>query len=145
MRKIKYIVVHCSAGNQNAKAADVVRYHTSKEWGCKGWSKPGYHYFVEKDGNIVNICPLEQSSNGVNAKVNPVAINVCYAGGVDTTKKVLPPKDNRTQAQKTALRGLLTQLKAIYPDAEILGHRDFPKVRKACPSFDARTEYADIK
>lgn len=145
MRRIKYIVVHCSAGNQNAKAADVVRYHTSKEWGCKGWSRPGYHYFVEKDGNIVNICPLEQSSNGVSSAVNPVAINICYAGGVDTSKKNLPPKDNRTQAQKTALRGLLVQLKSIYPDAEILGHRDFPKVNKACPSFDARAEYADIK
>lgn len=145
MRRIKYIVVHCSAGNQNAKAADIVRYHTSKEWGCKGWSKPGYHYFIEKDGSIVNIHPLEQSSNGVNAAINPVAINICYAGGVDTTKKNLPPKDNRTQAQKTALRGLLVQLKAIYPDAEILGHRDFPKVHKACPSFDARAEYADIK
>lgn len=144
MRQIKYIVVHCSAGNQNAKAADVVRFHTSKVKGCKGWSKPGYHYFIEKDGNAVNICPLETSSNGVNAKVNPVAINVCYAGGVDTSTKALPPIDNRTPAQKAALRALLVQLKSIYPDARILGHRDFPGVRKACPSFDAVTEYADL-
>ncbi|MBQ9649911.1 MAG: hypothetical protein IJV25_05765 [Prevotella sp.] len=34
--------------------------------------------------------------------------------------------------------------KPDYPKAEILGHRDLPWVRKACPSFDAKTEYAHL-
>jgi N-acetylmuramoyl-L-alanine amidase len=26
----------------------------------------------------------------------------------------------------------------LYPNAVVQGHRDFPKVTKACPSFDAK-------
>ena len=37
---------------------------------------------------------------------------------------------------------LLKELKAKYPIATIYGHRDF--ANKACPSFDARTEYKDL-
>jgi N-acetylmuramoyl-L-alanine amidase len=32
----------------------------------------------------------------------------------------------------------------IAPIKQIQGHRDFPKVKKACPSFDAKNEYAWI-
>ena len=31
------------------------------------------------------------------------------------------------------------------PDAEILGHRDLPWVKKKCPCFDARAEYANLQ
>lgn len=145
MRNIKYIAVHCSAGNQRNKAADIVAYHTrQKEKGGKGWSKPGYHYIIEADGTIVNTWHIEQSSNGVGPQFNPVTINVCWIGGVDTSKKGLPPVDNRTTAQKVALRALLAGLKKQFPNAIIQGHRDFPNVHKACPCFDAKIEYADL-
>lgn len=145
MRNIKYIAVHCSAGNQRNKAADIVAYHTRpKEKGGKGWSKPGYHYIIEADGTIVNTWHIEQSSNGVGSQFNPVTINVCWIGGVDTSKKGLPPVDNRTPAQKVALRALLAELKKQFPNAIIQGHRDFPNVHKACPCFDAKIEYADL-
>jgi N-acetylmuramoyl-L-alanine amidase len=52
--------------------------------------------------------------------------------------------DNRTQGQKDALSMVLHEWRAKYPTAKILGHRDFPKVAKACPSFDAVAEYAHI-
>ena len=142
MRKITHIVVHCTAGNQNNKAADVVRYHTSPKPKGLGWSAPGYHYIVEADGTVINTLPIEQVSNGV-AGHNSHIINVCYIGGVDTSKPGLPPVDNRTPAQKAALVGILRQLKAKFPDAEIVGHRDF-NPGKACPSFDARKEYAGL-
>lgn len=137
-RNIKYIVVHCSAGNQHNKAADILHYHLK----VKKWSKPGYHYFIEEDGNIVQLLDEEISSNGVNAQINPISINVCYAGGVDTTLPDLPPVDNRTEAQKRALRALLCKLKQKFRVAKIVGHRKF--AAKACPSFDAETEYSDI-
>lgn len=140
MRAIKYIVVHCTAGSQKNTAADVVDYHLR----VKGWSKPGYHYIVEPDGFVVNTHPIEASSNGVGAKLNPVAINVCYIGGVDTSTKELRPIDNRTEAQKRSLRELLTALRRQFPTAKICGHRDLPGVAKDCPSFDATKEYADI-
>ena len=30
------------------------------------------------------------------------------------------------------------------PEAQILGHRDLPNVRKDCPCFDAKTEYQNL-
>lgn len=145
MRKIKYIAVHCSAGNQRNKASDIVAYHIRpKSEGGLGWSKPGYHYIVEADGTVVNTCPLQKSSNGVGPVFNPITINVCWVGGVDTSTKALIPVDNRTDAQKVALRSLLFDLKEQFPEVVIQGHRDFPNVHKACPCFDAKSEYSDL-
>ena len=51
-------------------------------------------------------------------------------------------KDTRTPEQRKALLLLLRRLRAKYPNAKIYGHRDF--AAKACPSFDATQEYADL-
>ena len=51
-------------------------------------------------------------------------------------------KDTRTDAQKVALKKTLCALRMMYPKAKIHGHRDF--AAKACPSFDATTEYKNI-
>lgn len=140
MRKITHIIVHCSAGSQKSTAADIVAYHTSPvSKGGRGWSAPGYHYIVEPDGNVVCTWPEEKISNGVKG-LNHCAINVCYIGGVDTSKKGLPPIDNRTPQQRAAIADLLSKLICKYPGARIFGHRDF--ATKACPSFDAKEEYS---
>ncbi len=142
MRKIDKIIVHCTAGNQRNTAADVVRFHTSPKPKGNGWKTPGYHYIIEADGTVVNTVAEERVSNGV-AGHNAHAINVCYTGGVDLNRPGCPPTDNRTEAQRKALRSLLEELKRRYPQAGIYGHRDFNPA-KACPSFDARKEYADL-
>lgn len=142
MRDIRYIMVHCTAGNQNAKASDVVAFHlrpTAK--GGRGWKAPGYHYIIEADGSIVRTWPEDKISNGVKG-YNSVSINICYTGGVDLDKPGRPPIDNRTPQQKAAMYSLLKRLKKKYPDAEIHSHRDF--ANKACPSFDATKEYAGL-
>lgn len=146
MRKIKYIVVHCTAGSQRQKAKDVVYYHTGpKSKGCKGWSAPGYHYIVEPDGTIVATWPEEKISNGVKGH-NSECINVCWIGGLGSV-------DNRTTAQKHSLIKLIKKLKAKYPEAQVRGHRDFSDDKngngiidpweriKDCPCFDAIPEY----
>jgi hypothetical protein len=38
---------------------------------------------------------------------------------------------------------LITELKAQFPNAKILGHRDLG-AKKACPSFDAIAEYKNL-
>lgn len=140
MRKINKIIVHCSAGSINNTAADIVRFHTGpKSNGCNGWKTPGYHFFIEKDGKIVQLVPVSQISNGVLGH-NSDSINVCYAGGVDQqTFKI--PMDTRTPEQKAALLFLLKSLKSQF-GCPVFGHRDF--ANKACPSFDAKTEYQDL-
>jgi len=65
---------------------------------------------------------------------------VCYIGGTDAGGK---PKDTRTAAQKATMKQLLSELKAVYKDAVVVGHRDLAAT--ACPSFDAKKEYKDLK
>ena len=91
----------------------------------------------------------DKVSNGVQG-YNSTAINVAYVGGIDGRGRAT---DNRTEAQKTSLIQLLTELKSRYPNAHIMGHRDIwgknpSKWKKQCPCFDAEKEYAyldDIK
>ena len=56
------------------------------------------------------------------------------------------PADTRTYAQKCSLLDLLRQLKTDYPNARISGHRQLSSsIHKACPCFDAKSEYETIK
>ena len=147
MRNIKYIAVHCTAGNQRATVRDL-----EAEFRRKGWKRPGYHYVVTADGKIHQMVDTEKISNGVK-NYNSITVNVAYVGGIDSTGKAV---DNRTDAQKRSLLLLLKLLKKRYPNAVIQGHRDFsPDLNKNgrierfefikdCPCFDAKTEYKDL-
>jgi len=147
MREIKYIAVHCTASSQHVTIKEL-----QQEFRRKGWKNPGYHYVVAADGAITQLLDNEKVSNGVKG-FNSVSVNVAYIGGIDTNAK---PIDNRTDEQKASLRSLLKLLHKKYPTAVIQGHRDFsPDLNhdgritsneyiKACPCFDAKTEYANI-
>ena len=102
---------------------------------------PGYHFIVLPDGTVVQLLPIEEVSNGVKG-FNSVLINIAYLGGVDAKNN---PLDNRTPQQKATLLELLKKYKKQFPKAIIQGHRDFPNVKKACPSFDAKKEYQSLK
>lgn len=133
MRKIRKIILHCSAGNPSTKARQIVAYHLrSKAEGGSGWKAPGYHYIIEEDGTVVATHPEDKVSNGV-AGHNSDSIHVCYTGGVDITNPKLPPKDTRTPAQRLSMRRLVGELQKRYPDAGLHGHYEF--ANKACPSF----------
>jgi len=147
MREIKYIAVHCTAGNQTTTVKEL-----ELEFKRKGWKNPGYHYVVTVDGNIHQLLDTEKISNGVRG-YNSVTVNVAYTGGIDAVGK---PVDNRTDEQKKSLRQLLKLMRDKFPKAIIQGHRDFSpdlnhdgKIEKSewikqCPCFDAKEEYKDI-
>ena len=140
MRKIKRIFVHCTAGSQRQSIEDL-----KAEFRLKGWKYPGYHYVVDINGGIHQLLAIELVSNGVQG-YNSTAINIAYVGGIDSKGK---PIDNRTEAQKVALRSLLVELHRQYPHATIMGHRDIwgsdpRKWKKWCPCYDAKSEYKDI-
>jgi N-acetylmuramoyl-L-alanine amidase len=136
MRTITHIVVHCSATGQDAKVEAIQRYWKQN----LGWKSPGYHYIIEADGKETQLLTIAQPSNGVKGW-NKSIINICYIGGVNKLGK---PSDNRTDAQKRQLMTRLKALKTMFPNAIIQGHKDFPNVAKACPSFDAKAEYKNI-
>ena len=136
MRKIKYIAVHCTATPQTTSIDSIMNFWKTN----LGWKMPGYHFIIKPDGEVVKLLSVDEVSNGVKG-FNSETINISYIGGVDAKNQ---PIDNRTPAQKATLLKLLKEFRAKFPNAIIQGHRDFPNVKKACPSFNAKKEYENI-
>ena len=136
MREVKFLAVHCTATPQTATVSSIQNYWKN----VLKWKMPGYHFIIKPNGEVVQLLEIEKVSNGVKG-FNSVSINISYIGGVDAQNK---PIDNRTEAQKKALHDLLKKLKKQFPKAIIQGHRDFPEVKKACPSFNAKEEYKHL-
>jgi N-acetylmuramoyl-L-alanine amidase len=134
MREIKYIAIHCTAGGVNQSTQAIKDYwkNTLK------WKSVGYHYLISADGTIEQLADESQITNGV-AGFNKNSIHISYKGGVENGK----PKDTRTFSQKASMLSLLKDLRKKYPKAIIQGHRDFG-AKKACPSFDAKSEFKHI-
>ena len=149
-RRIDEIIVHCTASRegQEQTVEQIRANHTTPvSKGGRGWSDIGYHYVVYLDGTVHEGRNVDIS--GAHAEGhNSHSIGVVYVGGVENLPNVpykqLKPKDTRTEAQKAALLALLMDLRRLYPDAVIIGHRDVDKHGKACPSFDAKREYSMI-
>lgn len=133
-RRIDEIVVHCTASKPNVdlNVDDVRKMHKKQ-----GWSDIGYHYLIRLDGRIETGRDVDIIGAHVEGH-NAYTIGVCYVGGLDKNGN---PYDTRTENQKASLLSLLIDLKKLYPKAVIKGHRDFPKVSKACPCFNAIQEY----
>lgn len=131
LRNIKYIVVHCTATPTTTTLESIKHYWKEQ----RGWGDtPGYHYFIKRDGTIVQLLDEKKNSYGVY-KHNSECISIAYVGGIDKDGK---PVDNRSDAQKHAMFDIIVRLTEKYPKAGVLGHRDFPGVKKACPCFDVK-------
>lgn len=135
-RAITEIIVHCSATREGKDftVADITRWHKQR-----GFTTIGYHYVIYRDGSRHNGRDINVSGAHCTGH-NTHSIGVCYIGGCGADG--LSPKDTRTPAQKSELLKLLRELRKLYPNARIRGHRDF--ANKACPSFDATKEYRYI-
>lgn len=143
-RRIDYIVVHCTASREGqAQTVDQIRAEHKRQ----GWSDIGYHYVVTLDGKVHEGRDVDIAGSHV-AGHNANSIGVVYVGGLENNPKKtysqLKAKDTRTDAQKASLLSLLMDLRRLYPYAKIQGHRDFPGVKKDCPSFDAKLAYRNV-
>ena len=133
MRNIKNIVIHCTAGYGGKEVL-------LRHWKSLGWKNVGYHRLINLDGSIENLAEFDKVTNGV-AGHNANSIHIAYVGGV-FRNAVTIPQDTRTVAQSRALLLCIKEAQEYVAKgggrADILGHRDFPNVKKACPSFDVR-------
>ena len=130
---VKFLVTHCSAtpASMDIGAAEIDRWHKQK-----GWAGCGYHFVIRRDGTIENGRAINVP--GAHAEgYNTCSLGICLVGGLSPDGK--EPENNFTAIQMVMLRSKLNELKAgDYREAEVLGHRDLPGVKKACPSFDVR-------
>lgn len=145
MRSINLIVVHCSATRAN-RALTTEELETIHR--RRGFRGIGYHYYIRRDGTVVNTRPLELV--GAHAKGhNAHSIGLCYEGGLDCNGK---PADTRTPEQRSALRLLVYQLLKRFRNSYVCGHRDLsPDLNrngeiepeewiKECPCFEVKKE-----
>ncbi len=132
MKKIKYLVIHCSATppSMDVQIDDIRRWHVEDN----GWSDVGYHLFITRQGNLQTGRPINKQGAHVRG-YNDCSIGICLAGS----------ENNFTDDQFITLRKILTWLELEFPGAKILGHRDFPGVKKSCPGFDVADWLSDFK
>ena len=146
MRKIKEIIIHCSATKENKDytVADIDRWHRAR-----GFRKIGYHFVIYRNGDIHvgrSLSEIGAHCKGHNAH----SIGICYEGGLDAKGC---PKDTRTPEQRSAMHLLVAQLlKRFKNNVCICGHRDLsPDLNgdgviepeewiKECPCFEVRKE-----
>lgn len=134
-KQVREIIVHCTATEAGRRVGvkEIDAWHRRRGFECIG-----YHYVVGEDGGIE--AGRDTKYAGAHCLGhNRRSVGVCYVGGLRHGH----PADTRTEAQKRALEWLLRRLKREYPGAVVHRHRDF--ARKACPCFDATSEYANLK
>ena len=136
MRKIREIIIHCSATaeGKDYTVNDITRWHKAR-----GFQTIGYHFVVYRDGSVHLGRKLElEGAHCVGH--NDASIGICYIGGCASDGKTA--KDTRTIEQRIALIDLVKELKEQYPKATVHGHREFAS--KACPSFDVQAWVKEI-
>ncbi len=146
MRKIDYIVVHCSATREDRPfTVEALRAEHLR----RGFRDIGYHFYIRRDGTVTNTRPI--ALVGAHAKgYNSHSIGICYEGGLDSQGC---PKDTRTPEQRASLRLLVHQLlRRFKGDVRVCGHRDLSADRdgdgvvepeewtKVCPCFEVARE-----
>lgn len=137
MKRIDFIVIHCSAdpADTTKDASDIRRQHLED-----GWRDVGYHYLINRDGTKVAGRP-EDMRGAHHKPVNSRSIGVCMIGGSppigSKEYRLGLGEDNFTPEQWITLGNTIARLHEKYPDAEIVGHRDLG-AKKACPSFDVK-------
>jgi N-acetylmuramoyl-L-alanine amidase len=139
-REVKYLVVHCTATDPSrpwSKQRLLDFFYNER-----GWSKPGYNYYIPQGGEIDELAPINEDCivdfdevvYGVKG-YNSVTFNISLEGGVTTKNGKLVIEDNFTLEQRISLIYLVDKIRKICPEIEVLGHRDLDR-GKACPVLD---------
>lgn len=128
---IRFLVLHCSATrcNQAYTVEQMMRDHKAR-----GFRTIGYHFYIRRDGTLTQHRKLLEI--GAHARpYNRCSIGICYEGGLNEQGK---PANTLTAQQTERLKELFSLLKRLFPEAEIVGHRDLPGTTpKDCPCLDA--------
>lgn len=152
MTRMKYLVLHCTATpeGREVSGADIRHWHTDPvSKGGRGWKQVGYTDLFHLDGTVERLVKNNEDAevdpwevtNGA-AGYNSVSRHVVYAGGLAKDGKTA--KDTRTAAQLKAMTVYVRDFHERFPQIKIVGHRDLPGVKKACPSFDVKAWLASI-
>jgi len=120
LSRIEYIALHHSGGGGTIE--QYAKYHVSK-----GWPGIGYHYVINKEGEIFQTNYIDTVSYNVGPQ-NPKVIGICVKGNYD--------KETLNQKQKDALVYLVSLLRVIVGYKPVKGHYEFKATD--CPGKDIK-------
>ena len=144
----KYIVIHASATKPQM---DIGR-REIREWHiAKGWADIGYSLVIRRNG----LTEAGRHPDDIGAHVaglNSISTGICLVGGLyhDGSEAVDDFPGLFTKEQESAAVIAIQFYKALYPSAEVVGHRDLSPDKnmdgkitrnewlKSCPGFDVR-------
>jgi N-acetylmuramoyl-L-alanine amidase len=127
-KPIEFLTIHCAA---TPKGRDV-KATSIEQWDIEKFGQRSYHHIVELDGT--DHCSLADTVRGAHVGGhNNGNIGICYVGGCD--EHMHGAEDTRTPAQRVTLERLVHRYVQRYPNIIVRGHREWPGVSKACPSF----------
>ena len=136
MRKIKKIIVHCSAtrtdwmaqNSPSEQLQEIRRWHVD----VNGWSDIGYHAYISRTGDVLQARPIE--IQGAHTKGhNADSIGVCLAGGFGSSSEDRAV-DHYTPEQLAALWQFIKDARNMYgSNISVHGHNEY--ANKACPGF----------
>jgi len=132
-----FVILHYTGVNADTSASAIKWYHKIK----LGWSRDGYHDFINHDGKIENLEPVGARVNGCRASgwgknsneyyVGVNAYQICY----ETLTGLKMPA-----MVEAVLIHFFTELVKAVPNIQIGGHREFPdftapnkRQQTACP------------
>jgi N-acetylmuramoyl-L-alanine amidase len=127
--EIRHLTIHCAATPEGR----AVSARSISQWDFDRFGQTSYHWVIELDGTAVRTLP-DTALGAHTGRANTGNVGICYVGGVDRDNK--RPKDTRSPAQKRAMASLVREYQKHHPGITVRGHRDWPGVAKACPSFD---------
>lgn len=124
MREIRRIIFHHSASPVSTTLEKIREWHVGR-----GWSDIGYHFVIERHGLIRHGRSVEKV--GAHAEgANEDSIGVCITG--DNTSDT----QGWHMDQIDAAQRLVDAILLLWPEAEILGHRDIKATE--CPGLEIR-------
>ena len=123
--KTDMIILHHVGEGGNWTVDQIHKAHLSK-----GWAGIAYHYYVRRDGTIWRGRP-EYTIGGHTLNYNSTSIGICAEGNFE--------HEIMTDAQKSALKALLADVRSRYP-VKVVGHRELNAT--VCPG--ANYPFAEI-
>tara|TARA_R100000951_G_scaffold116744_1_gene130354 strand:+ start:6725 stop:7147 length:423 start_codon:yes stop_codon:yes gene_type:complete len=105
----------------------------------RGFMRVGYHSIIRRNGEIETGRKPHLIGAGVYGH-NDVSYHICLAGGQSPEKQW---EFNYTDVQMDSLRKHINEVLITYPKAKVMGHCDFPAVKKQCPAFDVAAWFYD--
>ena len=127
LRQLKKIIVHCS-DSKTGNAAKIKKWHVVD----KGWNDIGYHYVINRNGEIETGRPIERIGAHCKGK-NRYSVGICLIGKPTNESGIAAFKGEQIDSLRVLCHTLI--IKEGLELESVFGHNTYTD-KKICPGFD---------